>query len=127
MKLNEYGNIAKKTWTDLPAHFATCQLDEFVIMPNHLHGIIRFADAGVGNRHACSLQCKRQHQQLAVVIGSYKSAVSKYICQNGIKKFKWQKSYYDRIIRSNGEINRIREYIRNNPQNWNADQENPVN
>jgi putative transposase len=121
VQLNENGKIAKECWEELPKHYADCQLDNFEIMPNHVHGIII-----VGNRHACSLQMpSRQYQRLPVIVGAYKSAVSKLIRQAGCAAFQWQKSYFDRIIRNDDELNRIREYIKNNPINWEIDQENP--
>jgi REP element-mobilizing transposase RayT len=121
VELNEYGAIARKAWLEMPGHFKNIELDEFVIMPNHVQGIIVI----VGNRHACSLQIKRQYQTLSVVIGSYKSAVTRDIHQikNG-KNFHWQKSFFDRVIRNENELAFIREYIVNNPKKWDLDIEN---
>ena len=78
MVLNDYGEIANQLWLEIPDHFEDIKLDESVIMPNHLHGIIIIDsdEEPVGNRHACSLQEGRQYQKLPVVIGSYKSAVT---------------------------------------------------
>ncbi len=132
MKLNQYGRIAFDCWQKLPQHCSNCRLDEFIIMPNHVHGVIfvmEFANADnrpVGNRHACSLRIGRNHQQLPVIVGAYKSAVSKRIRRAGGFEFQWQKSYYDRIIRHDEELNRIREYVAGNPQGWERDRENPA-
>ena len=79
MNLNEYGEIAKNCWLEIPNHFPYCVLDEFIIMPNHVHGILviknddahnnstdnpagKPAGKPVGNRHACSLQSQSQSQ-----------------------------------------------------------------
>ena len=94
-------------------------------MPNHVHGIIIIdSDEGpVGNRHACSLQQGRQYQKLPVVIGSYKSAVTRKI--NQIKnEFNWHKSFYDHIIRNDKSLHRIRKYIHYNALKWEYNQEN---
>lgn len=134
MKLNKWGEIAKKIWIEIPKHFENAKLDKFVIMPNHIHGIIIIEndDIGiVGNRHACSLRAcslhtKRQYQSIPIIVGSYKSAVTKYINMTNNKiGFHWQKSFYDSIIRSKSSLNRIRRYIDNNPQQWPSDKENP--
>ncbi len=124
MVLNEYGQVVLECWHDLPNHYRNIKLDESVIMPNHIHGII-IIENNVGNRHACSLQMERQHQILPVVIGSYKSAVARYIHQtkNG-QDFHWQKSFYDHVIRNENELAFIREYILNNPRKWDLDTEN---
>jgi REP-associated tyrosine transposase len=56
VNLNEIGEIVEKCWKKIPIHFEECELDEFIIMPDHIHGIIRINVArGVGNRHVCSL------------------------------------------------------------------------
>ena len=139
MNLNEYGEIVKKCWLEIPEHFSKIKIEEFVIMPNHFHGIIIIYDF-VGNRHACSLQnnksdivhaCSlqnenRQHQKLPVIIGSFKSAVTKLIHRKYDNSFQWQKSYYDHIIRDESSLNKIREYIRQNPHNWDTDKNNPL-
>jgi len=110
----------------IPEHFEDVRLDEHIIMPNHIHGIV-IIDSGelVGNRHACSLPKARQYQKLPVAIGSYKSAVSREInrIQNKLH-FKWQKSFYDHIIRNDKSLYRIRRYIRYNPLKWEYDREN---
>ena len=146
MILNECGEIVTKCWLEIPDHFQKIKTDEFVVMPNHFHGIVIIESnpipsvginnsVVVGNRHACSLQPpppqqvkneNRQHQKLSVIIGSFKSAVSKLIHRNIDKNFQWQKSYYDHIIRNETELNNIREYIRQNPKNWETDRNNPL-
>jgi len=142
MKLNENGKIAERIWREIPGHFVNIELDEFVVMPNHIHGIICIKNT-VGNRHACSLRdghtcslrdghaCslqKRQYQMIPVVVGSYKSAVTRNIRQiDPGNQFHWQKSFYDHVIRDELSLNRIREYIKNNPRQWDSDRENIKN
>lgn len=119
MQLNEFGKIVNAYWINSTNHFENIILDEFVVMPNHIHGIVTIRES-VGNRHACSLRntvTKRQHQYLPNIIGSFKSATAKKIHEIDIL-FQWQKSYHDHIIRNEAELNRIRKYIRDNPKNW---------
>ena len=126
MILNECGKIARQNWLEIPDHFEDVKLDEHVILPNHIHGIVIIdsGDEPVGNRHACSLQ-ERQYQKLTVVIGSNKSAVTREINQIQNKfHFKWQKSFYDHIIRNDRSLHKIRHYIHCNSLKWKYDREN---
>ncbi len=115
MVLNKCGEIIFKHWLNIPSHYNNLDLDKFIIMPNHLHGIIIIKNS-VGNRLACSAEIKRQYQLLPNIIGGFKSGVSKELNEKryGIH-FRWQKSYYDHIIRNEYSLKLIREYIRNNP------------
>ncbi len=142
--LNGMGHIAYNCWMKIPNHYDNIILHEFVIMPNHIHGIVEIVDVDnivfvVGNRHACSLQqirsiekSKRPYELLPIVIGSFKSAVTKYINRLSIDKkqgrppFGWQKSYHDSIIRSGASYRNIVQYIRNNPTNWDNDRNNTL-
>ncbi|MBI4978667.1 MAG: transposase [Spirochaetes bacterium] len=126
MHLNEAGKIAAQCWQELPDHCANIALDEFCIMPDHVHGIIFIPssrDMARGRGQAClpptpSHIPERNHQKLPVAIGAFKSAASKLIHASGNPYFRWHKSYYDRIIRDGEELYYIREYIKNNPVNW---------
>ena len=127
MVLNEYGEIADKYWREIPNHFSDIRLDEYIIMPNHIHGIIIIEDpSDVRNGHAHSIH--RQHQKLPIVIGSFKSSISRTInkMQNDFK-FQWLKSYYDHIIRNEKSLYEIRRYIRDNLLKWDIDKNNPEN
>ncbi|MCC5627067.1 transposase [Nostoc sphaeroides CHAB 2801] len=136
MQLNSLGNIALNCWQTIPAHFSHIELDTFVVMPNHIHGILIITDNPVGARHCLALN---QHPErntekfgkpvrgsISTVIGSYKSVVSKRI--NIIWQTKgqsiWQRNFYEHIGREEKSIDNIREYIVNNPQRWADDPEN---
>ena len=134
MILNEFGEIVKKIWFDLPNHFTNVQLDEFIVMPNHVHMIIFIIDDDHRHRRglACQTPTKRTFGKpisgsLPTIIGSFKSAVTKRI--NRMRKMPgfpvWQRNYYEHIIRDEDELNAIRQYIIDNPQNWDIDTENP--
>ena len=134
MVVNKYGINTEHCWFEIPKHFPNVELDEFVVMPNHVHGIIIIRNSNqsimnppVGNRHACSLQnviCRRQNELLPKIINLYKSSTAKYIHRIGFNSFQWQKSFYDHIIRNEKSFYYIREYIRNNPINWGEDRNN---
>jgi REP element-mobilizing transposase RayT len=139
MVLNEFGEMAQKCWLEIPNHFPNAKLDRFVIMPNHVHGVIEIVDGDididiVGDRHACPLQYqyhqfkskqpkqKRQYQKIPVIIGSFKSSVTRLIRENFRNHyFAWQRSFHDRIIRNERELHLIRRYVVNNPREWEVD------
>lgn len=131
MRLNEYGQIAAACWEDIPHHFENVELDTFVMMPNHVHGIVVITD-NVGATHASPLRKPQLprgpvSRSLAAIIGSFKSATTKRINEmRGMQGATiWQHNYYEHIIRDENDLNRIREYIFNNPSRWAEDDENP--
>ncbi len=95
-------------------------------MPNHIHGII-IINNPVGTGHALSSNKNTINNNLSNIIGSFKSAASKRINQINNNKFKWQRSFYDHIIRTNDSLNNIRNYIVNNPSTWDNDEHNIKN
>ena len=114
MSLNDAGKIVKTYWHELPAHFHNIRLDSFVIMPNHIHGIIEiFHNAPV-------------RRTLGDFIGFYKFETTR--CINELHDTpmmrRWQRNYYEHIIADDGELDTIREYIINNPANWQSDKDN---
>ncbi len=110
MILNDYGNIILECWKDLPNHYPNCNLDTFVIMPNHIHGII--------NIH------KQDGHSLSEIIRALKSYSARRINElKGVTGIPiWQSRFHDRIIRDEVELYFIREYIRSNPINWENDE-----
>ncbi len=125
MVLNQYGHIAKNAWLDIPNHHNNIKLDEFIVMPNHIHGIINVV---VGAGPARPFTKYKNSNNLSIIIGSYKSSVSRQINKLNQNKFKWQKSFHDYIIRtSNHSLYNISQYIINNPSNWGTDENNLIN
>ena len=118
MILNEYGEIVRRQWMWLAEQYQYVKLDEFVIMPNHFHGILSI----VGNGRDGSLRCKIK--SLSELTGAFKTTSSKLIHRTGLSEFLWQKSFYDHIIRNEQDLNRVREYIINNFLTWEDDKEN---
>lgn len=107
-------DAVESCWDAIPAHFPV-QLDVFVAMPNHVHGILWLERAG----HARPLQ---------VVVGSFKSAATRAI--NRLRGTPggtvWQRGYHERVVRDEDELEALREYVVGNPAVWDADPENPV-
>ena len=136
MVLSEAGRIAEGCWLAIPEHFPNVSLDAFVIMPDHLHGIIVLrgardrGDGGnareaiqVGARHAVPPQNRDSihprfgqpiARSLPTIIGSFKSAVTNRLQRLGIRR-PWQRNYYERVVRNRGALDAIRWYIRTNP------------
>ncbi len=137
MELNDAGEIVEKCIKEIPEHFPYSDVDYYCIMPNHIHAIIIISDTSigntyVGNTHACSLPSvctePRDKQLLPIIVGSFKSAASKLIHRlEGNLFFKWQKSYYEHVIRNEKELFEIRKYIELNPLNWELDEDNLQN
>lgn len=118
MKLNVVGKIVKDVLLNISKHQKNVRLNEFVIMPNHIHCIIEIVVDG----HARPLQ-KRSAQTLPIVINGFKSATTKQINEKfGKNNFKWQRSYYDHIIRKEESLQKIKEYIMINSREWEKDE-----
>jgi len=123
VELNDAGAMAERWWRELATRFANAEIDEFVVMPNHFHGVLMIVDRADG--HA--------GPPLPTVVGWFKTmTTNEYIrgvSERGWVPFTkrlWQRGYYERVIRSETELARIREYITTNPLRWDADRENPA-
>jgi putative transposase len=129
MHLSAVGEIATQCWQETPNHHADVELDEFVIMPNHAHGIVVIRQF-VETLRATSLRDPKMSEispkagSLSTIIRSYKSAVTKLAGEGGFKEFAWQSRFYDHIIRDEKAFDKIRQYIFNNPANWELDRNN---
>jgi len=126
--LNEAGRIAQGCWQEIPKHFAEARCDEFVIMPNHMHGILHLARG----------PASAEPHTLGDVVGAYKAAVSRMIGRRGRQlptrtrqlpaperiaagaSAIWHRNYWDVIVRNAKALSNIRSYIRFNPQNYHA-------
>ncbi len=115
MILNEYGIIAEKQWHWLAEQYQYIVLHVFVVMPNHVHGIIEI------KRSSTKSSVPIKIKPLSELIGAYKTTVSKQIHLCGFIEFQWQRSFYEHIIRDDKTYESITEYIINNPMNWKRD------
>jgi len=127
VSLNNVGKLVEDLWNEIPLHFPYVTIDQHIIMPNHIHGILIIND--VGARHASPLQdnSELKPQKLGVIIGSFKSAVTKSVHDLGFlsQEKLWQRNYYEHIIRDMRDYDKIYNYIKFNPINWSLDEENP--
>ena len=132
VQLSEIGKIVGATWHEIPTHFPNVTNDHFVVMPNHIHGIIMIEDTLVGARHASPKPIPHDanprnvnHSALGAIVGSFKSVATKKIHQ--IKGFEnrpaWQRNYYEHVIRDEADFKNIVDYIAANPVNWERDPE----
>ena len=152
MNLSNIGVIADILWHEIKNHAKNIELDQFVVMPNHIHGILIIdknnidntnhvgqGQNHVGQGHTLDLRDSNQthpnkpektigqkrfqnigKNTVSSIIGSYKSAVTKHARRLGYN-FYWQPRFYDHIIRNDKEYHKIKNYIINNPNNWNND------
>ena len=128
MRLNNIGHAVQDVWQNLVAHYARIELDTFIVMPNHVHGIIVIVDhrdtVGAGLRPAPT---KTQHG-LPEIVRAFKSFSARSI--NKMRHTPgapiWQRNYFEHVIRSEESWNRIRQYILDNPARWAFDRENPT-
>ena len=138
VELSSLGEMAFKMWQDIPRHHSGVGLDEFVVMPNHIHGVIILSSEEQGasrakpveTLHATSVQSSMNEKMagisprkgsLSVMIRSYKAAVTRWSRRNGIEGFTWQSRYFDHVIRNKESLRKIRRYIRENPMKWALD------
>lgn len=147
MRVNELGRVAGECWAAVPEHFPHVQLDAFVVMPNHLHGILIFdhRHPAVGAQHAAPVHGAADKMpgamgkrgitpnnvipgSLGAVIRSFKSAVTKRI--NAMRDNPgcpvWQRNYYEHVIRDERDLHAIRQYIVDNPAKWELDANHPA-
>ncbi|ANH83448.1 hypothetical protein A8C56_22915 [Niabella ginsenosidivorans] len=131
MVLNAGGRVAAKCWQDIPAHFPTAALHEYVVMPNHIHGIIELQSPSVGVQNfepqQMGTENKFQHiipQSIGSIVRGFKIGVTKWFrYENGFAQNAqiWQRNYYEHIIRNDAAYHRIANYILNNPAKWKDD------
>ena len=148
--LSDIGRIAQEQWFNLPQRFTNVRLDAFVVMPNHIHGILYIDPVGVPLAGAHNATHGRPHGRphgpplhagahnathgrpqphvspLHAVVGAYKSLIHRDALlmakRNGLILGRlWQRNYWEHVVRNDEELNNIREYIRNNPRTWEED------
>ena len=151
MRLNDAGRVAEECWKAIPDHFPHVELDAFVIMPNHVHGINWIVDdAFVGAKNVspepntgakglspiCGMPraapasgttaFRSPSKTVGSVVRGFKIGVTKWIRANTSIHDVWQRNYYEHIVRDDDDLNRIRSYIADNPARWDEDSENPA-
>ena len=127
--LSPIGEVVAAAWHAIPRHFPTVELDAFIVMPNHAHGILAITAPRRGT--ACRAPTggfgRPVPGSMPTVVRSFKPAATRAVnLSGGTPGFTlWQRGFYDHIIRDDSELNRIRRYIEENPQRWGLDEENP--
>ncbi len=122
MVLNTFGKIAQSQWLWLAKQYLYVQLHSFVVMPNHVHGILEINRNLVGSGRDLTLQDEIKIKPLSELIGAYKTTSSKLIHLAGCEDFLWQRSFHDSIIRDKVSYYKITNYIKSNPRNWSDDE-----
>ena len=131
MHLNEIGKLAEQYWIEIPNHFPFVELGNFVVMPNHVHGIVIINKTGVQKLH-CNVSTDKNNQMALIspkpgtiptIIRSYKSIVTK-MSRNIHADFGWQSRFHDHIIRDAQSFENIQNYILENPNKWDNDEFN---
>ena len=140
--LNDAGRIATKCWNDIPVHFPQVALDQFVVMPNHVHGILwivktigakdvspddgkHISPVGAKNLSPLRSQPAGTSKTIGSIVRGFKIGVTQWMRQERNVRDVWQRNYYEHIIRNETALNRIRQYIVENPARWAEDLENP--
>lgn len=136
VRLNNAGKVVEECWQEIPSHFPQVELDEFVIMPNHVHGILVIGDPGGAAAERANdrandyspLQKKRPagtSRTIGSIVRGFKIGVTKWMRQTHPIYEVWQRNYWEHIIRDEAELAQTREYIRNNPVRWELDHLHP--
>lgn len=142
MILNDIGGVVRQCWVEIPEHFPQVELDDFVVMPNHVHGIISIVDIGTENGYPIGMNFGDNREQYGVgakdfsplrglplgtsktvgaMVRGFKVGVTKWVRGNTEIYKVWQRNYWEHIIRDEYSLSRIRQYIRHNPSKWEGD------
>ena len=131
MQSNEAGRMVERWWLELNRKFPTVKTDDYVVMPNHFHGILAI-QVGADLRVGPAPEGAHTGAPLPTIVQWFKTmTTNEYI--RGVKSASWpsfngqlwQRSFYEHVIRDDGSLNRIRQYILDNPARWAFDRENP--
>ena len=135
------GKMICETWKQLPENYPSVEIDDYVVMPNHFHGIIIIGTrpfGGLGDGAACLLRGHPQggaptlslpdvvHRFKSLTTARYRQGVVQYGWQPFYGRL-WQRNYYEHVIRNEDELDDIRKYIDENPRKWDHDENNPLN
>jgi putative transposase len=128
MRLSDAGRIIQTAWNDLPNHYANFEVDTFVVMPNHIHGIINLVDLPVGAGFKPAPTNAGTRHSLSEMVRAFKTFSARRInnSRNTSGTSVWQRNYFEHVIRSEESLHRIRQYIIDNPAQWEFDRENPI-
>ena len=133
MHLNEAGLFAQAAWEDLQRHYPHVALDAWTIMPNHVHGIVVLTERVKAPPEESGLKpdptnANAVRHGLPEVVRAFKTFAARRInvFRGAVGAPFWQRNYYEHVIRNEESLNRIRQYILDNPARWHEDPENPA-
>jgi len=131
MRLNDFGQRVVEWWCDIPTHFPSVDIDEYIVMPNHIHGLIVIFDEAAPNSatgRTAQPWAGKSRPTLGQIIAYFKYQSTKQfnIARQTPGASLWQRNYYEHIIRTPAELERVRQYIHTNPSAWTLDSENPA-
>jgi REP-associated tyrosine transposase len=128
IRLNQWGQAVRDEWDKSAQIRKEIELDAFVVMPNHVHGIIVITNAPERATGRSPLQSGPTRRSVGAFVGGFKSAVTKRLgaLSGSPGTPVWQRNYFEHVIRNDESLNRIRQYIFDNPGRWEFDRENPL-
>jgi REP element-mobilizing transposase RayT len=118
VRLSRLGRLVRARWAEIPAHFSHVGLDEFVIMPDHIHAVLVLRSQGSPKASGAEEQFGHPTAgSIPTIVRSFKGACTRHVRRAlADSRYRlWQDGYYERVIRSEREWDRIRSYIRANP------------
>jgi len=128
VRLNNWGKVVESEWLQTPILRPYVALDAYVVMPNHFHAIFFLQDQNRATQRVAPTQTKTptgpKPASVGAIIGQLKSQLTKRLNSTGRKSKEpfWQRNYYEHVIRDEADLNRIREYVQNNPVRWLEDE-----
>ena len=130
MRLNDAGKMVRRVWDAMPDRFPEIELDAFVVMPNHVHGIVAIARS---DDHSPANTPDHNSMTLGDVVSAFKSLTTTEYARN-VKSMNWppfrgrlwQRGYYDHVVRNDESLGKIREYILGNPTLWALGRRHPA-
>ena len=131
-ELSPIGEIVRTCWIDVPTHFTNVKIETYIVMPNHMHGILtihsKLPDADVQDKTGKAMESfgRPTPKSIPTIVRSFKSAASKRTRESGlvVGESIWQRGYYEHVLRNTREYVEITNYILQNPARWAYDEEN---
>ena len=133
MEANRLGSVIEDCWAKLPDHYDNVALDAFILMPNHVHGVIIIEDGptcvGAGLKPALPAAVSVRRHGVPEIVRAFKTFSARKINEMRASTGTpvWQRGFYDHVIRDDGELDRVRTYVMDNPRKWSEDADNPAN
>ena len=133
MAANRLGAVVEDCWSKLPDHYENVALDAFILMPNHIHGVIIIgdgtADVGAGLQPAFPAAVGSRRPGVPEIVRAFQTFSARRIneMRGSTGTPVWQRGFYDHVIRGERELDRVRTYIMDNPRRWSEDTDNPAN